>query len=707
MVTPEWFFDMARYHASKGRCLLPFCCSLSFSLNPLVGDRRGMAREKIQIKKISNATARQVTFSKRRRGLFKKAEELSILCDAEVALIVFSSTGKLFEFSSSSMKEILEKHTTHSKNLEKAETPLIDLNLDDSNYTSLSNQIADASLQLRQMRGEELQGLTIHELLQLEKTLEEGLRSVLETKGQHIMEQINDLQEKGKKLMEENGRLRKQVATPAREEKQLVTESENITHEDGQSSESVSNALQLRMPQDTDENSHTTLQLGNEDDEGDSVDKRSTGEERCNKVVDLLKRKGSVDTLKLEDCKSYLRKHGLRLSGIRSTCIKRILEHYRLKDGNGEKLYPRSSFVINCTGDVCKGDVVLFRQRVYDKFDKVSRSANIIGKRIIAGRVVKESYGAAKQQHTFTVEILWCKGKKALPPLFPLLVKGRNLYRLKTFRQHWSNELERSKVLAEKHQRGAAARRIRELSKAKSGKGGSKCRRSSSDAGPHSKKRRMEDSKHGSKTKKQKVPSNSAPFSVHTSTKATMTRNVSSQKILNANAPFSAHAKMQAPMTGNVESSYTAPRHASYHESRIYHQRPILETNPFYNHHNMLMELHHSTAPPQTRWNFHVPACNPNYSMDVTGIAHHHALNMERTFCHPCASATPNVGPRTARQQWRLSDYDPGPPLPPAQGWLCLHPMSMPISGIKRLKLDNVVTVLNYVAGDRSLEQSV
>ncbi|OAY72872.1 MADS-box protein SVP [Ananas comosus] len=60
-----------------------------------------MAREKIQIRKIDNTTARQVTFSKRRRGLFKKAEELSILCDAEVALIVFSSTGRLFHFSSS------------------------------------------------------------------------------------------------------------------------------------------------------------------------------------------------------------------------------------------------------------------------------------------------------------------------------------------------------------------------------------------------------------------------------------------------------------------------------------------------------------------------------------------------------------------------------------------------------------------------------
>lgn len=60
-----------------------------------------MAREKIKIKKIDNVTARQVTFSKRRRGLFKKASELSVLCDADVALIIFSSTGKLFEFSNS------------------------------------------------------------------------------------------------------------------------------------------------------------------------------------------------------------------------------------------------------------------------------------------------------------------------------------------------------------------------------------------------------------------------------------------------------------------------------------------------------------------------------------------------------------------------------------------------------------------------------
>ncbi|WOG82775.1 hypothetical protein DCAR_0101943 [Daucus carota subsp. sativus] len=60
-----------------------------------------MGRGKIEIAKIENVNSRQVTFSKRRAGLMKKAYELSVLCDAEIAVIVFSSTGKLFEFASS------------------------------------------------------------------------------------------------------------------------------------------------------------------------------------------------------------------------------------------------------------------------------------------------------------------------------------------------------------------------------------------------------------------------------------------------------------------------------------------------------------------------------------------------------------------------------------------------------------------------------
>ena len=60
-----------------------------------------MVRGKTQMKRIENATSRQVTFSKRRNGLLKKAFELSVLCDAEVSLIIFSPKGKLYEFASS------------------------------------------------------------------------------------------------------------------------------------------------------------------------------------------------------------------------------------------------------------------------------------------------------------------------------------------------------------------------------------------------------------------------------------------------------------------------------------------------------------------------------------------------------------------------------------------------------------------------------
>jgi MADS-box transcription factor, plant len=59
-----------------------------------------MGRGKIVIQRIENSTNRQVTFSKRRSGLFKKAKELAILCDAEVGLVVFSSTGRLYESAS-------------------------------------------------------------------------------------------------------------------------------------------------------------------------------------------------------------------------------------------------------------------------------------------------------------------------------------------------------------------------------------------------------------------------------------------------------------------------------------------------------------------------------------------------------------------------------------------------------------------------------
>ncbi|RWW29000.1 hypothetical protein GW17_00006496 [Ensete ventricosum] len=61
-----------------------------------------MGRGRVQLKRIENKINRQVTFSKRRSGLLKKAHEISVLCDAEVALIIFSTKGKLYEYSTDS-----------------------------------------------------------------------------------------------------------------------------------------------------------------------------------------------------------------------------------------------------------------------------------------------------------------------------------------------------------------------------------------------------------------------------------------------------------------------------------------------------------------------------------------------------------------------------------------------------------------------------
>ncbi|RRT35903.1 hypothetical protein B296_00047577 [Ensete ventricosum] len=61
-----------------------------------------MGRGRVQLKRIENKINRQVTFSKRRSGLLKKAHEISVLCDAEVALIIFSAKGKLCEYSTDS-----------------------------------------------------------------------------------------------------------------------------------------------------------------------------------------------------------------------------------------------------------------------------------------------------------------------------------------------------------------------------------------------------------------------------------------------------------------------------------------------------------------------------------------------------------------------------------------------------------------------------
>ena len=105
-----------------------------------------MGRKKISITRINDERNRQVTFTKRKFGLMKKAYELSVLCDCEIALIIFTSNNKLYQYASSDMDKVLLKYTEYNDTVVSQTNKDIiemlnkkDLNLDggddDDNYT--------------------------------------------------------------------------------------------------------------------------------------------------------------------------------------------------------------------------------------------------------------------------------------------------------------------------------------------------------------------------------------------------------------------------------------------------------------------------------------------------------------------------------------------------------------------------------------------
>ncbi|KAI8076628.1 uncharacterized protein B0P05DRAFT_545241 [Gilbertella persicaria] len=74
-----------------------------------------MGRKKIKIQPIKDDRNRQVTFLKRKHGLMKKAYELSVLCDCEIALIIFNNSGKLVQYASTDIDKILMKYTEYNE----------------------------------------------------------------------------------------------------------------------------------------------------------------------------------------------------------------------------------------------------------------------------------------------------------------------------------------------------------------------------------------------------------------------------------------------------------------------------------------------------------------------------------------------------------------------------------------------------------------
>ncbi|KAJ4710806.1 MADS-box transcription factor [Melia azedarach] len=173
-----------------------------------------MGRGRVELKRIENKINRQVTFAKRRNGLLKKAYELSVLCDAEVALIIFSNRGKLYEFcSSSSMLKTLERYQkcnygAPEPNVSTREA--LELS-SQQEYLKLKARYEALQRSQRNLLGEELGPLSSKELESLERQLDMSLKQIRSTRTQYMLDTLTDLQHKEHLLSEANKTLKQRL----------------------------------------------------------------------------------------------------------------------------------------------------------------------------------------------------------------------------------------------------------------------------------------------------------------------------------------------------------------------------------------------------------------------------------------------------------------------------------------------------------------
>ncbi|CAF2042191.1 agamous-like MADS-box protein AGL3 [Brassica rapa] len=172
-----------------------------------------MGRGKVELKRIENKINRQVTFAKRRNGLLKKAYELSVLCDAEIALLIFSNRGKLYEFCSSpsGMAKTIEKYRKHSYETMDPNQSAKDLQEKYQDYLKLKSRVEILQHSQRHLLGEEIAGMGVNELEQLERQVDASLRQIRSTKARFMLDQLSDLKTKEEMLLETNRDLKRKL----------------------------------------------------------------------------------------------------------------------------------------------------------------------------------------------------------------------------------------------------------------------------------------------------------------------------------------------------------------------------------------------------------------------------------------------------------------------------------------------------------------
>ncbi|XP_022944555.1 floral homeotic protein AGAMOUS-like [Cucurbita moschata] len=189
-----------------------------------------MGRGKIEIKRIENTTNRQVTFCKRRNGLLKKAYELSVLCDAEVALIVFSTRGRLYEYANNSVRGTIERYKKAFADSSNSGLSVAEANVQfyQQEASKLKRQIREIQNSNRHILGEALSSLSLKDLKSLEGRLERGISKVRAKKNETLCAEMEFMQKREMELQNHNNYLRAQIAEHERIPQQQQQQQTNM-----------------------------------------------------------------------------------------------------------------------------------------------------------------------------------------------------------------------------------------------------------------------------------------------------------------------------------------------------------------------------------------------------------------------------------------------------------------------------------------------
>ncbi|PNX72018.1 agamous-like mads-box protein agl62-like [Trifolium pratense] len=171
--------------------------------------KSSLGRQKIPIEKIPKKSHLQVTFSKRRSGLFKKASELCTLCGVEIGIVVFSPANKAFSFGHPEVESIIDRYLSRNPPQESSSNQIVEAHRN-SNVRDLNMQLTQllSHLEIEKKQGEEIDHvrkarqmqfwwegpideLGLNELLQLKVSIEDLKKNLGKIASKCMIEQSN------------------------------------------------------------------------------------------------------------------------------------------------------------------------------------------------------------------------------------------------------------------------------------------------------------------------------------------------------------------------------------------------------------------------------------------------------------------------------------------------------------------------------------